>query len=365
MHCTQVSCGWLLFLSILLMNFLATPLARASTSSNVKANSKSQASFFISGHSLTDNPYADYLVQITKSLGMNSEYNQQIVIGSPVRVRTRGNDPESKEFPGYQLGKNREGSGMEILKELKNHGTIQSQQYDYLIITERHDLVSVVTWEGTDRYLRHYRDQFMMSNNGKVYFFAPWLGIKNRKDIDSWIMYEESALKAWECVVAKVNQDLVLGQSSPVSIIPANVALVELVKRLLSGSVVLEEIGGRSNIDHLSLLFSDDVHLTKLGVYYMALVTYASIFDSSPDGAWFPKEISKKTALSLQKVAWGFVANKVPNTLGSDLARCSALFAESFCKIYWDYVGQNQHTQSCRSHFSHQNKSNLFYSGDK
>ena len=29
MNCTQISCGWLLFLSILLMNFLAMPLARA------------------------------------------------------------------------------------------------------------------------------------------------------------------------------------------------------------------------------------------------------------------------------------------------------------------------------------------------
>ena len=364
MSCNQVSCGWLLFLPVLLMNLLATPLARAGTSPNVKFNSKSSASFFISGHSLTDNPYADYLVHITKSFGMNSEYNQQIVIGSPLRVRTRGNDPDSKHFSGYQLGKNREGSGMEILKELKNHGTIQSQQYDYLIITERHDLVSVVTWEGTDRYLRHYRDQFMMSSNGKVYFFVPWLGIKNRKDIDSWVVYEESALKAWECIVAKVNHDLVLEQSSPVYIIPTNVALVELVKRLLSGPVV-EELGGRSNFDRLSLLFSDDVHLTKLGAYYIALVTYASVFDSSPEGAWFPKEISKKMALYLQHVAWDFVSNKIPSIPSSDLGRCSALFAESFCNIYWDYIGQSQHTPSCRSHFSRQNKSSLFYTNTK
>src|ERR1700752_3843257 len=104
MKFTRVSCRFLLFLSILFMYVLVTPLARAGTSPNGKLNSKSSASFFISGHSLTDNPYADYLVHITKSLGVSSEYNQQIVIGSPLRVRTRGNDPNSKDFPGYQLG---------------------------------------------------------------------------------------------------------------------------------------------------------------------------------------------------------------------------------------------------------------------
>ena len=364
MNCTHMSCRKSLFLSILLMTFLIVSLASAGDSATIKSNSKGSASFFISGHSLTDNPYADYLVQITKSFGIKSEYNQQIVIGSPIRVRTRGNDSGGKDFPGYQLGKNREGSGMQVLKELRGHNTIQSQQYDYLIITERHDLVSVVTWEGTDRYLRHYRDQFMMTNDGLVYFFVPWLGIKDLKDISTWIKYEKDALRAWECVVSKVNHDLVREQSSPVYMIPANVALVELVERLLSGSAV-KELNNRSNIDRLALLFSDDVHLTNLGVYYVALVTYALIFDSSPKGAWFPKEIGETMALYIQNVAWEFVLNKLTSTPNLELTHCSALFAESFCKVYWDYTGQSQHTQSCRSHFSHQNKSSLFYTNTK
>jgi hypothetical protein len=364
MNCIQMPRGRLLFLSILFMSLLEIPLVRAGDSSRVNPYSKSSASFFISGHSLTDNPYADYLVHITNSFGVKSEYNQQIIIGSPIRVRTRGNDPAGTDFPGYQLGKNREGSGMEVLKELKSRSTIQSPQYDYLIMTERHDLVSVVIWEGTDRYLRHYRDQFIMNNNGRVYFFVPWLGIKDRKDVTSWIAYEEAALRAWECVVSKVNYDLAREQSSPVYIIPANVALVELVKRLLSASVT-EKLDNRSDFDRFTLLFSDDVHLTKLGVYYIALVTYALVFDSSPEGAWFPKEISKKMALYLQNVAREFVSNKAISIPSLDLARCSALFTESFCNVYWNYIGQSQHAQSCLNHFVRQNKSSLFYSGDK
>jgi hypothetical protein len=193
---------------------------------------------------------------------------------------------------------------------------------------------------------------------------VPWLGRKNIEDINSWIAYEESALKAWKCVVSKVNHDLLQEQSSPVHIIPANIALVELVKRLLSTSF-LKELGSQSNSERLALLFSDDVHLTKLGIYYIALVTYALVFDSSPEGAWFPKEISKKMALYLQHVTWEFISNKVIDIPTLDLKSCSALFTGSFCSTYSDYTGEVQHLQSCRSHFSLQNKSGLFYSGDK
>jgi hypothetical protein len=346
------------------MSLLETPLVRANDNVMVKYTSKGSASFFISGHSLIDNPYADYLVHISNSLGLKSEYNQQIVVGSPIRVRTRGNNSDSSDFTGYLLGKNREGFGMDILNELKSHNTIQSQKYNYLIITERHDLVTAVIWESTDRYLKHYHDQFMAKNDDRVYFFVPWIGMKSLKDINSWAAYEESALEAWECVISKVNHNLVREQSSPVYIIPSNVALVELVKRLISSSVE-EELGNRLDFNHLNLLFSDDVHLTKIGIYYIALVTYAAIFDSPTDGAWFPKEISKKIAQYLQNVAWEFVSNRSRNVPSLDLTRCSILFVESFCDIYLNYIENIQHTQSCRSHFSHQNKSSLFYSGDK
>jgi hypothetical protein len=360
----HMSCGRLLFWSILLTSLLTVPVASAGDRPKVHHDARSAAAFFISGHSLTDNPYAEYLVQITNGFGIKSEYNQQILIGSPLRVRTRGNDPNSEDFSGYQLGKNRAGSGMDVRKELRTHKTIQSNQYDYLIITEGHTLVDVLIWEGTERYLRHYRDQFMATNDGHVYFFVPWLGIKNLQNINAWIAYEESAFKAWECVISKVNHHLIREKLSPVHMIPANVALVELVKRFVSKSVV-EELNSRSDVERLSLLFSDDVHLTKLGVYYMALVTYASVFDSSPENAWFPHEITKRMALYLQKVSWEFVSQRLTKTPDLDLKSCGNFFFESFCNMYFTYVEKSHHTQGCRNQFSRQNKSSLFYSGDK
>jgi hypothetical protein len=127
----------------------------------------------------------------------------------------------------------------------------------------------------------------------------------------------------------------------------------------------VEELNNRSDIERLSLLFSDDVHLTKLGVYYIALVTYASVFDSSPEKAWFPNGITKRMALYLQNVAWEFVSHRFPKTPDLDLRSCGNFFFESFCNIYFTYVEKVHHTQGCRSQFSRQNKSSLFYSGDK
>jgi hypothetical protein len=364
MNYNKMICERIMFILILFLIFLVIHFVEIYADPKVETESNGSKSFFISGHSLIDNPFVDYLMKITKSFRMEPEYNQQIVIGSSIRVRTRGNNPDSKDFSGYQLGKNREGSGMDILKELRSRSTIRSKQYDYLIITERHDLLSAVIWERTDKYLRHYRDQFVMNNNGRVYFFVPWLGIMDRKNVTSWIAYEKNALSAWECVVSRVNHDLVLEQSPLVYIIPANVALAELVERLISGSIVAE-FGSRPDFDRLDWLFSDDVHLTKIGIYYIALVTYALIFDSSPENAWFPKEIDGKIAMNLQNVAWKFASYRSRSITDISLSRCSTLFTESFCNVYWDYVGQGQHTQSCRSHFARENKSNLFYSGAK
>jgi hypothetical protein len=50
-----------------------------------------RARIFFSGHSLLDNPMPDYVESIAKSQGKDLLWNQQNIIGSPLRVRTWGN----------------------------------------------------------------------------------------------------------------------------------------------------------------------------------------------------------------------------------------------------------------------------------
>ena len=66
-------------------------------------------------------------------------------------------------------------------------------------------------------------------------------------------------------------------------------------------------------LDHVFDLFSDDIHLTDAGNYFIALVMYATIYGVSPEGLTW--EINdqwgssydlppQSTAQALQSIAW-------------------------------------------------------------
>ncbi|MCF6289183.1 MAG: hypothetical protein L3J53_08130, partial [Proteobacteria bacterium] len=68
---------------------------------------------FISGHSLIDNPFAEFLEGISTDKGITYNWNQQIGIGSPIRVRTSGNSSPPNNWQGYNTGKNRDSFDMD------------------------------------------------------------------------------------------------------------------------------------------------------------------------------------------------------------------------------------------------------------
>ncbi|HFC30721.1 MAG TPA: hypothetical protein ENJ44_06745, partial [Oceanospirillales bacterium] len=57
---------------------------------------------FISGHSLMDNPLAEDIATMAQAHGVNYNWNQQIGIGSPIRVRTSGNASPPNNWQGYR-----------------------------------------------------------------------------------------------------------------------------------------------------------------------------------------------------------------------------------------------------------------------
>ncbi|MDC0741694.1 hypothetical protein [Polyangium mundeleinium] len=77
---------------------------------------RTSARMFLSGHSLTDNPLPDHVLTIAQSLGKDFNFNEQIGIGSPIRVRTKGGSFDAPGWPGYSTGKNREGSDMKRIR---------------------------------------------------------------------------------------------------------------------------------------------------------------------------------------------------------------------------------------------------------
>jgi len=311
---------------------------------------KAQARVFISGHSLTDNPLGDQLVAIANGLGGSNaaKYNQQIVIGSPIRVRTeaRGN------FSGYSAGKNRSGSGMNVINELRSPATLEGDRYDTLVIAENHNLLSMLQWEDTVRNLRHFHERLLAGNAaGRSYFYETWFGITDKADPRNWIAHERAASGAWQCVAARVNHSLAAeGRNDRITPLPVGAALAELVERATQTS--LAGISGANTTDTLNRLFSDDVHLTSTGMYYAALVTYAAVYQRSPEGAPAPSGMSSTAARSLQQQAWSYVSNFYASYQPPSLESCRTQLAQNFCPIYWSYRGQPGNASGCTSFFS-------------
>jgi hypothetical protein len=319
---------------------------------------RDRLNFFVSGHSLTDDPFAELIVGTARGLGLAAEYNQQIVIGSPIRVRTRG--LSASGWSGYRTGKNRAGSeGLDVVAELHAPRTV-SGPYHALILTERHDLPTVLVWEDTVRHVRHYHDRLAHGNpTGETYLYQAWLEIRNMDDPTGWIAYERAAEPIWQCVASRVQTSLeASGQRSSIHAIPAGSFLAELVERAVAGRV--PSLAGSTPRATLRQLFTDDVHLTRTGTYFVALVTFGHVYRRSPVGAPAPSGVDATLARALQEIAWELTTRSLASAR-PELSRCRALMRDSFCETYGRYRGETGGISSCRDAFRDSNRTGPFY----
>jgi hypothetical protein len=301
----------------------------------------------------------DDAAAIAASMGRASSWNQQNYLGSPIRVRTRGMDFNDASFSGYRSGKNREGSNMDVVSELRSPKTVGAR-YDTLVITERHDIASAIQYEDTVRYARHFHERLVEGNaSASSYLYHSWLDT-DKSNPSAWIAYERSAAPVWQCVASRINTSLAHeGRADRMHYLPAGLALTNLVERATQGYV--DGVTGSSTVETMNRIFSDNVHLTRLGTYYMSLVTYASVFRSSPIGAWAPGDISASAARSLQELAWSSVSSYYANPASPSSDSCKALMRDSFCSAYYSFTRNTGATGSCVSHFSQNASSNPFH----
>jgi hypothetical protein len=297
------------------------------------------ARIFVSGHSLTDNPLPAYLAAVADSLGTSAKWNRQYIVGSAIRTRTRGLAPGETGWPGYRHGYNREGEGLDVIAELREPRTLGGDRYDTLLITEQNVLLGTLVWNDTVRYLRHFHDRFIDGNPaGQTYFYESWLAIDDKADPRRWIAYERAASPVWQCIATRINMSLAAeGRSDRIVSLPAGAALAELIERATQGSG-LPGVTANSTRETIDRVVSDDVHLTRLGVYYVSLISYASIYRRSPLGAWMPPEVTHTQAAAMQQLAWEFVSRYYAAYAPLDVEQCRALLTRSFIGTYWTYV---------------------------
>ena len=251
--------------------------------------------------------------------------------GSSIKDRTRGPGAASG-WAGFKMGENRVGSGLDVAAELKGRA------YDSLLITEQHGVLDSLVWHDTVRHLRQFHDRFISGNaRGRSFFYEPWLGIPGGTDIKRWMSYERQAAPVWRCITARINRSLqAQGRSDRIASLPASLALVELVDRATKGDG-LPSISAASPADTIKRLFSDDVHLTNLAFYYIALVAHGIIFEQSPQGAWAPAEVSSVQAATLQQIASDFVSQHRATFQPPTVQACAAQLNGSFRGLYFDF----------------------------
>jgi hypothetical protein len=336
--------------------------APAPAPSPVFGAERASATIMVSGHSLTAQGIFANMETVAASKGTPMAWNTQIVNGSPTRFRTRGGDVNDPTFSGYRMGENRHGSNMNIAAEFLYPQTTNGQRYDTLVLTERHDIVNTLLWEDTVRYTRHFHDRLVAGNGGaNSYLYHSWLAINDKYDPSSWIGYERIAAKAWQCTAARVNVSLAAaGRGDRMTYLPAGLALADLVEQAaLRGAVAGVSTGNAAQT--IDRLFTDSLHLSPLGEYYMSLVSYASVYRRSPVGAWWPYGVTAEQAYALQNQAWQSVSNHYNSESVPGMDQCQALMRDQVCSAYANYAGNWGVAANCSDRFSQQAQTNPFY----
>jgi hypothetical protein len=324
------------------------------------AGARSQAAIMVSGHSLTSHGIFANMEAVAGSLGTTMLWNEQNIPGSPMRARTRGGWLDDPSFGGYRQGTNRNGSNMDLVAEFLNPRTIGGARYDTLVVTERHDIVNTLMWEDTVRYTRHFHDRLVAGNGAaNTLLYHAWLTVANKSDPMPWVRYERTAARAWQCTAARVSLSLAAqGRGDRVGYLPAGLALADLVERALQGGVA--GVSGGSTFDVVNRLIYDDVHLTPLGEYYMALVSYASIYRRSPVGAWVPGGVTAQQASALQNVAWESVSAYFNGASVPSMDQCQAAMRDQICSAYGNYANNPGVTPGCVAQFTEASQRNPF-----
>jgi len=257
----------------------------------LQAGTEVPGSVFMIGHSLVNHDMPTMLAALVQDAGLAHTGGRQIINGAPLQ---------------WQWNNSHAAEGMDARQALP------TGDWDVLVMTEAVPLDNHLTWSDTHLYSGHFHELALAANaQTRTYVYETWhcinSGLEDGCDWDDndhipWRERLDQDLSEWQGIADHLNAEF----SGPeVFLIPAGQAMALLYDRALSG-----ELPG---IAHAFELFSDDIHLTDSGNYFIALVMFASIFQQSPEG--LTDQIDDEwgvsydlpataTAHALQSLAW-------------------------------------------------------------
>ncbi|MFC6584908.1 hypothetical protein [Sulfitobacter aestuariivivens] len=184
----------------------------------------------------------------------------------------------------------------------------------HLILTEAIPLDGHLQWSETSLFAQAFAGLALSARpDARVYVQETWHSLKSGTGVAvehdpgadvAWRIRLDRDLPKWEHLVAQVAA--VRGANEDrVGLIPAGQAMARLYDQIAAG-----EVAGLTDI---AALFSDDIHLSDLGHYFVAMVQYATLTGQSPLG--LPTDFSDRwgtafdapdpdLARALQRIAW-------------------------------------------------------------
>lgn len=308
--------------------------------------------FMISGHSLTDNPLPEYITAIATSQGFSTTWNQQNIIGSPIRCRTAGCGPGTGIgiWAGYRQGKNNnDRRNLDIVAELREKR--EANAYNTLIIAEGHRTIASILYNETVRFLRHFHELLIEGNpDGVTYLYEPWEEIKDLGNPQPWIALERDATKVWGCVTTRINASLAHeNRKDRIKSLPIAAGLAELIERATSENI--KALSGATTEQTVERFLSDKVHLTRTGIYYVALLNYVGMTGRPPQASWRPDFLSAEQAIALQEIAWSFYKKRNSTYRALALPECRRFMVNRFCDMWDSYVHGQHKILGCKPYF--------------
>lgn len=280
----------------------------------ISAFAQQQQVFYI-GHSLSDQ-----IPDMCKSLSddhpqVDMDWRYQWIPGAPLRWQWQrmaaqdyqGNPPHYYAFYHPSQG-------------------LPSGQFDVMVLTESVPR-TYAPWGIEETYL--YADSFYMFATQyrpdiRVFLYEVWhclqsgtpTGCDWDTDSNPWRQRLNDDLPMWESAVEYLNQKY--QPEIPVCLIPGGQGLARLHDAILEGTV--------PGLQAIEDVFSDDIHLTDIGKYFVACIHFAMIHNTSPVGlthqtqVWWGGDFdapSPALAERLQEIALE-TATEYPNTCFQD-----------------------------------------------
>jgi hypothetical protein len=251
---------------------------------------------YLLGHSLVNFSMPEMLNDLADNAGYTHNYN--VTVGLGANLSWQWTNPASSDGDLYY----------EVLPTANN---------DIFIATEAVPLLNHLLWSNTYEYAdSFYTMAASYRPDIKFFIYETWhctdsgtpLGCEwDENDELAWRTRLDADLPNWQSIVNYINEQ---HPTANAQLVPAGQAMAALYDSIAIGTV--------PTLSSINQIFSDNIHLTDIGNYYIACVMYATIYQQSPEGLinqttdiWGGNFNAPSTALAtkLQQTAWTAVCN--------------------------------------------------------